>query len=87
MSSAGEKCAVAGAQTADCEILAVLNEPFVIGKGTIHIGASIGISIYPDHGRSLEVLLKKFDAAMYVAKKNRKTVTGCRGLKNRLYPS
>jgi GGDEF domain-containing protein len=32
------------------------------------VGASIGISIYPDNGDSPEELIKHADAAMYAAK-------------------
>jgi len=34
----------------------------------VHIGVSIGISLYPDHGSDLETLLSRADSAMYVAK-------------------
>ena len=35
----------------------------------IHLSASIGIAIYPDHAKSFEELLKNADTAMYKAKK------------------
>ncbi len=34
----------------------------------VRIGASIGISLYPQHGDSLEVLMDHADAALYQAK-------------------
>jgi len=34
------------------------------------IGASIGISIYPNHGTRADELIKKADAAMYTVKEN-----------------
>ncbi|MFC1602247.1 EAL domain-containing protein [Pseudomonadota bacterium] len=49
-------------------ILEVLTEPFVIQNREIHIGASIGIAIYPDDGTSPEELIKHADIAMYHAK-------------------
>lgn len=67
-----EKCDIAGAQTAAAEIIAVLSKPFSIGTETARVGASIGISIYPDHGTQMDELLKKSDAAMYSAKNNGK---------------
>lgn len=50
------------------KIINCLMEPFEINKHTIHIGASIGISIYPDHGISLKDLMRCADLAMYQAK-------------------
>lgn len=35
----------------------------------VHVGASIGIALYPDHGTTLEELLKQSDQAMYEAKR------------------
>ncbi|PKN93972.1 MAG: hypothetical protein CVU44_06100 [Chloroflexi bacterium HGW-Chloroflexi-6] len=37
----------------------------------VKISASIGISLYPDHGRSTSILLKAADQAMYMAKKQK----------------
>jgi diguanylate cyclase (GGDEF)-like protein len=37
-------------------------------KNSVSVGASIGISIYPDNGDSPEELIKHADAAMYAAK-------------------
>ncbi|WP_024872380.1 sensor domain-containing protein [Tolumonas lignilytica] len=36
----------------------------------VMLGASIGISLYPDHGTAPQELLQKADAAMYFAKEN-----------------
>lgn len=49
-------------------ILEILAEPFEIESESIYITASIGISIYPDDGASIEALLKSADQAMYAAK-------------------
>ncbi|SOD19152.1 putative bifunctional diguanylate cyclase/phosphodiesterase [Nitrosomonas ureae] len=51
------------------KILTSLLLPHFIGEHVIHIGASIGISIYPDDGLDTEALLKCADSAMYHAKK------------------
>jgi diguanylate cyclase (GGDEF)-like protein/PAS domain S-box-containing protein len=48
--------------------LAVLKEPFVIDGQTLHITASIGISLSPDASAESETLLKDADTAMYRAK-------------------
>lgn len=52
------------------KILASLLLPHFIGEHVIHIGASIGISIYPDNGLDAATLIKCADSAMYHAKKN-----------------
>lgn len=44
--------------------------PLKIDYEEISIKSSIGISIYPDHGSTLEELILKADAAMYDAKQN-----------------
>ncbi len=49
-------------------ILHELTQPFLIGKETIYISASIGITLYPDHADDMESLLKNADQAMYAAK-------------------
>jgi len=47
----------------------VLNHSFEAGGNAIHIAASIGQSVFPQDGRSLEELLWKADGAMYLHKK------------------
>ncbi len=51
------------------QIIQSLSKVFTIQNNEIFIGASIGISIYPEDGTSSEVLLKHADIAMYEAKK------------------
>ncbi len=51
-------------------ILGVLARPFTLDGRTLNVGASIGISVYPDDGRDLAELLKNADAAMYHAKES-----------------
>ncbi|MDD5272227.1 MAG: EAL domain-containing protein [Methylovulum sp.] len=51
------------------EIIHKLSEVFHIQGREVFIGASVGISIYPDDGSVAEVLLKHADIAMYEAKK------------------
>ncbi|MFT7560201.1 MAG: diguanylate cyclase (GGDEF)-like protein/PAS domain S-box-containing protein [Flavobacteriales bacterium] len=51
------------------KILSCLSEPFVLsGNMEIIISASVGVSIYPENGDSVESLLKNADSAMYQAK-------------------
>ena len=51
------------------EIILVLSKPFQLTQShDVQIGASIGISLYPEHGGSYEVLMDYADAALYQAK-------------------
>lgn len=50
------------------KIITKLSDAFHIKNHEIFIGSSIGISIYPEHGNTVETLLKKADIAMYEAK-------------------
>ncbi|WP_196137811.1 diguanylate cyclase domain-containing protein [Aliikangiella sp. G2MR2-5] len=50
------------------KIIKVINEPFELGSGTKQVGASIGISTFPDDGKELESLIRLADKAMYIAK-------------------
>ena len=53
-------------------LLDVLAKPFFIESHEITIGASIGISIFPEHGTDAIDLLQQADSAMYTAKRNGK---------------
>jgi len=53
-------------------ILYAFEKPFSINKQDIVLSASIGISIYPDDGNTVEDLLVNADLSMYRAKKNGK---------------
>jgi diguanylate cyclase (GGDEF)-like protein/PAS domain S-box-containing protein len=51
------------------EIIADLSKPFRLTQSDdVRIGASIGISLHPQHGDSFEMLLDHADAALYQAK-------------------
>ncbi|MGE4544368.1 MAG: diguanylate cyclase [Pedobacter sp.] len=49
-------------------LVALLREPFAASGWECAVGVSIGISLYPEDGRSGAELIEKADAAMYVAK-------------------
>ncbi len=49
-------------------ILKRMAEPFKLGENEAFVSASIGITLYPDDGASIDVLLKNADQAMYAAK-------------------
>jgi diguanylate cyclase (GGDEF)-like protein/PAS domain S-box-containing protein len=47
-----------------------LSRPLEVRGGSpMPIGASIGVAVYPTHGREAELLLRRADAAMYEAKR------------------
>lgn len=50
------------------DILELLNTPFSINKIEIAISASVGASVYPEHGENTSELLRHTDSAMYHAK-------------------
>lgn len=62
--TAGTQAAVQVAE----KILENIKEPFRLGDHDIHIGASIGIAIYPEGGTTLDGLIKNADIAMYRVK-------------------
>jgi diguanylate cyclase (GGDEF)-like protein len=47
-----------------------LEQPFVLDGFKLHIGASIGIAVCPDHGTDIDTLLQQADTAMYAAKEH-----------------
>lgn len=49
-------------------ILQSLASVHTIGQHTLHVTASIGVSVYPDDGQDADTLIKNADTAMYQAK-------------------
>jgi diguanylate cyclase (GGDEF)-like protein/PAS domain S-box-containing protein len=47
-----------------------LNQPFELAGHTLGIGSSIGVAVYPQHGKDEKLLVKSADIAFYHAKKN-----------------
>jgi len=54
------------------KIIDSLSAPIAVDNVIVTIGASIGIAIYPEHGTSLEALLKSADQSMYEVKRTGK---------------
>ena len=50
------------------KISSALERPFDVGGNTLHVTASVGISIFPNDGSDAETLLRNADNAMYRAK-------------------
>ena len=49
-------------------VIESVSQPVDIGGAMARVGASVGISVYPDHGGDCDELLKAADLAMYSAK-------------------
>src|SRR5437016_11984253 len=52
-------------------VLKVLEEPVVVGGLARQCEGSIGIALFPDHGTTVESVMRAADVAMYMAKENR----------------
>ena len=50
------------------QVLDTIAQPFAVGGNEYYLGASIGISLYPDDGRDAQTLMRNADSAMYDAK-------------------
>ncbi len=48
------------------------SHPVVIAEGSVPVGISVGIAIYPDNGESVDALIKAADHAMYRVKRTGK---------------
>jgi len=65
-------CAVTGAEDAEVaagEIVDAIDVPFNIGGIMIDIDSTVGISMYPEHGKEGSQLMRRADVAMNDAKK------------------
>ena len=49
-------------------VVLAISEPFELCAHSVDIGASIGVALSPDHGTSIELLMRAADIAMYRAK-------------------
>lgn len=52
-----------------------LNESFNVHQNKVVVNASIGISLYPEHGKTISNLLSHADFAMYEAKNNKQDIS------------
>jgi diguanylate cyclase (GGDEF)-like protein/PAS domain S-box-containing protein len=69
MHCSGAETAGAAAQLAAERIASALERPYEISDAEFHIGASIGVALFPEHADDAENLLKHADSAMYQAKR------------------
>lgn len=64
------------ASAAAARILHAMAQPFTLNGQDLFVGASIGVSLYPDDGNDGVTLLKNAAAAMYRAKQSGRNVCG-----------
>ena len=53
------------------KIIKSLASPFVLEKLSLEIQVSIGLAMYPSHGKEADTLVQKADVAMYTAKQSK----------------
>lgn len=53
------------------KLLGSLDRPFELEAQSFRIGASLGIALFPEHGRDGAALMKRADVAMYEAKRGK----------------
>ncbi|MFT6908110.1 MAG: diguanylate cyclase (GGDEF)-like protein/PAS domain S-box-containing protein [Oleiphilaceae bacterium] len=59
---------VEDARTIAKKIISTLKDPFILGDHEVFVGVSIGISVYPNGGSTVEQLIQNADVAMYHVK-------------------
>ena len=55
-------------------LMQLLDDPLELGEHTVHIGASVGIAVYPEDAREMEALCITADMRMYDAKRDAHTI-------------
>jgi predicted signal transduction protein with EAL and GGDEF domain len=50
------------------KLLASVAEPVTLAGQQVRVTASVGVSVFPDHGDSVDALLRGADSAMYRVK-------------------
>jgi diguanylate cyclase (GGDEF)-like protein/PAS domain S-box-containing protein len=63
-----EPSALEVVQTIEAKVRSVLDTPFEVAGTPVHVGLSIGVSIYPIDARDRDQLLRNADTAMYIGK-------------------
>jgi len=51
-------------------IIDAIDQPFLLEEQAFHVGVSIGVAIFPEHGTDTSTLMRHADIAMYVTKNN-----------------
>ncbi len=50
------------------KLIEAMAEPHLVEAHSLHVTLSIGISLYPDHGKDKASIVRNADTAMYFAK-------------------
>lgn len=66
----GDATDLAGAATVAWKIHDTCATGFKLDHEILHVSASIGIAMYPEHGKTTSELIRRADVAMYVAKRS-----------------
>ncbi len=53
------------------KLIAEMEEDFILEEQSFHVGISIGIALYPQHGTDGPTLMRHADVAMYVSKRTK----------------
>ncbi|CAK0757698.1 diguanylate cyclase [Azospirillaceae bacterium] len=59
---------IEGVLSVATKIIEAIQPTVTIGEHSMHVGASVGISLFPEDGETIDVLLRNADTAMYQAK-------------------
>jgi diguanylate cyclase (GGDEF)-like protein/PAS domain S-box-containing protein len=52
------------------KLISIMEKPIMLEDHSFHVGISVGIALYPDHGNDGSTLMRHADVAMYVAKRS-----------------
>jgi len=52
------------------KVVSEISQVYIVGNQNLYVGASIGLALYPDHGKDPGELIRHADIAMYHAKRN-----------------
>jgi diguanylate cyclase (GGDEF)-like protein/PAS domain S-box-containing protein len=52
------------------KLVAAMEKPIVLEDHSFHVGISVGIALFPDHGKDGSTMMRHADVAMYVAKRS-----------------
>lgn len=63
-----ENTSVSEVESTARRLCAAIGRPIHLDEQMVHVGASVGIAVYPEDSKDAEILMKQADTAMYEAK-------------------